>query len=100
MNRPYRMAAVLAAVAGILLSNPLILIAGGKPEDMQSTFPAPGDSAERPVSKLARETVTVILSGVGGDEIFAGYRRYLWPQIRDKYRYVPGFIDRGIVVRS
>jgi len=60
-----------------------------------------GDSSMLPtyyVCRMARQKVTVALSGDGGDELFAGYDRYTTAMERRKFDSLPGWV--GSVYRE
>jgi asparagine synthase (glutamine-hydrolysing) len=48
------------------------------------------------ISQVARRTVTVALSGIGGDELFGGYPRYLGVRWAAQYARIPEGLRRGV----
>ena len=49
------------------------------------------------ISSAARETLTVMLSGMGGDEVFAGYPRQMAMKIASAFDPVPNMLRRPIM---
>lgn len=49
------------------------------------------------VSKLAREHVTVVLTGEGADELFAGYPQYGLESWAGRYRRIPAWIRDSLI---
>jgi asparagine synthase (glutamine-hydrolysing) len=49
------------------------------------------------VCKIARENVTVALSGLGGDEAFCGYERYLGFHLSQWFNRLPVFLRSGLI---
>lgn len=70
-------------------------------DDLVWHFDEPfSDSSALPtymVSKMARDFVTVVLSGDGGDELFAGYTRYVIDRERRGFEKLPSALRRSVL---
>lgn len=72
-------------------------------EEIVRGFDEPfADSSSIPtyhVSRLTRQAATVALSGLGGDELFAGYERYLGMRLSSTYQYLPAALRKHVIRR-
>lgn len=74
---------------------------GGVLEAIVRSFDEPfADDSTIPsyfVCKMARENVTVALSGLGGDEAFCGYERYVGFQLSQWFNRIPASFRSGLI---
>lgn len=80
-----------------------------RPEDLVDLWPVlthhrdapvsePADVAVHRLAALARQHVSVVLSGEGGDELFAGYPKYRMARAMHRARVVPAGARRAVAV--
>lgn len=65
--------------------------------NIDEPFADPSLIATYEVSKLTRKYITVVLTGDAGDELFAGYNKYLINYYGTRYRRIPLIFRKGII---
>ena len=82
---------IILSSSNILSTIPLILDAFDEPFADSSAIPA------FVVSRETARNLKVVLSGDGGDELFAGYRMYAGEYWHSIYGFLPSVIRRGLI---